>query len=482
MASDCNFRLDNAANGELVKCLGWIVELYRLGQKNTADPQDSEIFQQILEHVVSGFNADSGSLAFLTNENKELELVAGIDLPPGVIGSTVAVGECRMGTVIQSSKPMLMNGDLSQKNTDKNTTEKQSSNRRVSSAMCWPIIGEQFGVVGALNINRGNSSNAYTESDLEAGRTLIEMISVVLENTRLHRDYNSQINELEQMNAQIKAVNEQLEAAQNQLLQSEKMASVGQLAAGVAHEINNPVGYINSNVATLKQYASDLFDMLDAYAQLESSIENKDKLKDVEVIKEKIDLKYLREDIVELIGESLEGLTRVKQIVQDLKDFSHVDGGVWEWADLQKGLDSTLNVASNELKYKAEVVKKYGGIPQVECMPSQLNQVFMNILVNAAHAIETRGQITISTGEQGDEVYVSIQDTGSGMSEEIQKRIFEPFYTTKAVGTGTGLGLSLSYGIVEKHGGRIDLHSDPGKGTTFTVWLPIQQNEHRAAG
>ena len=475
MISNSSFKLDNAINSEFVTSLNWIVELYRLGQKNTNKSQDQEIYQKILEHVVSGFNADSGSLAFLMNDNKELKLVAGIDLPPGVVGSVVPVTSSRMGDVIQLGKATLFNGNLSKQVSGKNPTENRPGNGRVSSAMCWPIMGEQFEVVGALNINRGNKRATYTEADLDTGRTLIEMISVVLENTRLHRDYNIQITALEQMNTQIKAVNEQLEAAQSQLLQSEKMASVGQLAAGVAHEINNPVGYINSNVSTLKQYVNDLFEMLDAYAVLESSVDNKEQLAAVNEVKQKVDLNFLREDIVELIGESQEGVTRVKQIVQDLKDFSHVDGGEWEWVDLQKGLDSTLNVARNEIKYKADVVKEYGDIPQVECMPSQINQVFMNMIVNAAHAIETRGVITICSGSSKEEVWISIADTGKGMSEEVKKRIFEPFYTTKPIGTGTGLGLSLSYGIVEKHGGRIELESEVGKGTVFRVYLPIKK-------
>ena len=151
------------------------------------------------------------------------------------------------------------------------------------------------------------------------------------------------------------------------------------------------------------------------------------------------------------MGESLEGVKRVKQIVQDLKDFSHVDQSEWQWADLHKGLESTLNVARNEIKYKAEVVKNFEAIPQVECLASQLNQVFMNLMVNAAHAIEDRGVITVSTGQVGDEVWVEVRDDGKGIAKENLKRIFDPFFTTKPVGKGTGLGLSLAYGIIQKH-------------------------------
>jgi signal transduction histidine kinase len=167
----------------------------------------------------------------------------------------------------------------------------------------------------------------------------------------------------------------------------------------------------------------------------------------------------------------------VKNIVQDLKDFSHVDEAEWQWSDLHHGLDSTLNIVWNELKYKAEVVKEYGAPPEIECIPSQLNQVFMNLLVNAAHAIENRGTITIRTGHDGDGAWVEITDDGKGIAPEHLERIFDPFFTTKPVGKGTGLGLSLSYGIVKKHKGRIEVDSRPGMGARFRVWLPVRQGE-----
>jgi signal transduction histidine kinase len=173
--------------------------------------------------------------------------------------------------------------------------------------------------------------------------------------------------------------------------------------------------------------------------------------------------------------ETKDGVARVAKIVQDLKDFSHVDEAEWQWADLHKGLDSTLNVVWNELKYKAEVVKEYGELPVVECLPFQINQVFMNLLVNAAHAIEERGTITLRTGTAGDEVWIEVADTGSGIPPENLGRIFDPFFTTKPVGKGTGLGLSLSYGIMQKHHGRIEVTSEPGRGTTFRIVLPGRQ-------
>jgi PAS domain S-box-containing protein len=267
-----------------------------------------------------------------------------------------------------------------------------------------------------------------------------------------------------------------LEEAQNHLIQSEKMASIGQLAAGVAHEINNPIGYVYSNLGTLEKYVQDTFGMIDLYEQAESSITDADVHAKLKAAKVKLDIIFLREDLRALMNESKDGITRVKQIVQNLKDFSHVDtGDEWCFSDLHKGLDSTLNIVNNEIKYKADLIKEYGEIPEVECLISQINQVLMNLLVNAAHAIEERGTITIRTGRLNDEVWVEVADTGKGIAPEHIKKIFEPFFTTKPVGKGTGLGLSLSYSIIRKHHGRIEVQSEVGKGTTFRVILPITQ-------
>jgi signal transduction histidine kinase len=185
------------------------------------------------------------------------------------------------------------------------------------------------------------------------------------------------------------------------------------------------------------------------------------------------DIDFLEEDIPQLVSETREGLDRVKKIVQDLKDFSRVDkSDDWEEANLVKGLESTLNIVQNEIKYKASVVKELVPLPDVPCLPTQLNQVFMNLLVNAAQAIPTKGTITLRSGFDEARVWVEVADDGCGMPPEVQGRIFEPFFTTKPVGKGTGLGLSVSYSIVRKHNGKIELESAPGRGTTFRVVLP----------
>lgn len=261
-----------------------------------------------------------------------------------------------------------------------------------------------------------------------------------------------------------------LEEAHHQLLQSEKMASIGSLAAGVAHEINNPIGFVASNMGNLGTYVEDLFTIVDAYR---SELLSYTATPKSDEIAKKLDLDFMRDDVKSLLIENKDGVDRVKRIVQDLKDFSHVDHGEWVVSNLHQGLDSTLNIVNNEIKYKASVEKKYGNIPPINCIASQLNQVFMNLLVNAAHAIEGSGKITIETGQQDEFILVKISDTGTGIPKDNLVRIFDPFFTTKPVGKGTGLGLSLSYGIVKRHGGKITVDSTVGQGTTFTVWLPV---------
>ena len=315
----------------------------------------------------------------------------------------------------------------------------------------------------------------YNESD----EMLIQLVLTEIEHIFIRMDLLNELADNNILLAQEKAEQtlllEKIGEIQNQLLQSEKMASIGQLAAGVAHEINNPVGYVNSNISSLEGYINDLISLINGISEVEDI-----KPEIIEEYKQEIDYNFIKEDVKELINESKEGINRVKKIVHDLKDFSHVDEEEWQWTDVHKGIDSTLNVVNNEIKYKAKVIKEYGDLPDVECIASQLNQVFMNLLVNASHAIEEQGTITIRTGKSENEhIWIKITDTGKGIKQENISKLFDPFFTTKPVGQGTGLGLSLSYGIIQKHGGQIDVESEINKGTQFTITLPIKQQEQK---
>lgn len=308
--------------------------------------------------------------------------------------------------------------------------------------------------------------------------------------------------ELEKEKKRLKEAYVKLNQMQSQLLQSEKLASLGQLAAGVAHELNNPISFVNSNLGTLSEYVKEIKKLLEKYEKMERIIKvenpafrqaqggelsrtteggedkSKEKLsQEIDELKEQIDLDFVLGDFDKIISESQEGTQRVKSIVQNLRDFSHVDKGEFKFADINQGIESTLNIVWNELKYKAEVIKEYGDIPQIECLPQQLNQVFMNLLLNAAQAITTHGEIRIRTYQATNNVVVEISDTGIGIPKDNLPRIFEPFFTTKEVGKGTGLGLSVAYGIVQKHNGKIEVESEVNKRTTFRVILPYGRSD-----
>lgn len=270
----------------------------------------------------------------------------------------------------------------------------------------------------------------------------------------------------------------EVERTREQLLQSEKMSAIGQLAAGVAHEINNPVGFVSSNLGSLSLYVGKLMDLVAAYEAHSAALPESARVA-LAAQRRAIDFDFLKEDIGDLLQESTDGLDRVKRIVQDMKEFSHVDHGEWQATDLNAVMESTLNVVWHEIKYRAEVLRHYDpALPSVRCLPAQLSQVLMNLMVNAAQAIETPlGKITLSTRSTPAGVELEVADSGKGMSPEVLKRLFEPFFTTKPVGKGTGLGLSLSYEIVKRHGGQIVVHSVPGQGSRFTVQLPLDPDQ-----
>ncbi|WP_298234486.1 ATP-binding protein [uncultured Azohydromonas sp.] len=368
-------------------------------------------------------------------------------------------------------------------NTDPSTGATPASSHKLLQRQLRRAFGSIEATPAGLENLLAAISQAYEDADTD--RAMIErslnLMSRELNdrNDRLRAELAERQRQADEQQALIR----RLEKTQSQLVQAEKMASIGQLAAGVAHEINNPIGYVGSNLTSLQTYVQSLLAIVAAFEARLSALPPSDAAA-LRMLMEEHDYAYLREDVQELLRESSTGVQRVRQIVQDLKDFSHAGEQEWVWADLHKGLDSTLNIVHNEIKYVADVERRYGEIPQVHCLASQLNQVFMNLLINAAHAVtgrESRGRIVVTTGcLSPDEVFVEIADNGCSIAPEHLRRIFDPFFTTKPVGKGTGLGLSVSYGIVSRHGGRIEVDSRLGEGTRFRVCLPVRHEAREA--
>ncbi|MCB1739538.1 MAG: hypothetical protein KDK91_04160, partial [Gammaproteobacteria bacterium] len=245
---------------------------------------------------------------------------------------------------------------------------------------------------------------------------------------------------------------------------------------GVAHEINNPIGFVKSNLGSLDHYTGQLLGLARLCRSLCESDDDEAAMRDaLRAELERIELTYLEEDLREVLAESRDGIERVTNIVHDLDEFSRRDRAQWEHADLLRCIEATVRLAHSAVKAGVEVSLDFEPLPDIECMPSQLNQVFMNLIVNAAQAVGDQGRIVIRGRAHGDRVHLEFEDNGSGIESNIIGRIFDPFFTTRPVGSGSGLGLSIAHGIIEQHGGGIEVRSVPDQGTCFTVTLPIQR-------
>ncbi|GLS25632.1 response regulator [Marinibactrum halimedae] len=298
-------------------------------------------------------------------------------------------------------------------------------------------------------------------------------------NTQLHlRSRERHLESLVQRRTvELVEANKRVQDTYHQLVQAEKMASLGQLAAGVAHEINNPVGYISSNLDTLNAYLDDILDMVQFYEGAMVHIKHEPTKTLIKNKRAQLDIEFIEEDIKHIISESQTGVERVIQIVSDLKNFSHPEQKAWQTADINQCIDSALNIVHNQLKYKANIHKHYENhLPQVECIIPQISQVLVNLFVNAGQAMKQFGDIHITSRcVNENNIEIVIEDNGCGIESALLTNIFNPFFTTKPVGEGTGLGLSVSYGIIQNHGGDIDVHSKVGEGSRFTIRLPIKQ-------
>lgn len=334
-----------------------------------------------------------------------------------------------------------------------------------------------FALADKINIYKSDKEKSQ-EQALEA---LKENERIVLEqNVHLEKTVAERTHELRIVNTDLNKVLKDLKEAEGQLVESEKMAALGQLTAGIAHEINNPINFVTSNVTPLKRDVDILLEMIENIEEVGLSESSQDeKLQRIEEYKEEMDFDYLKVEINHLIKGINEGALRTAEIVKGLRIFSRVDENDLKSADINEGLNSTIIVINNMLVNSIKLIKDYGDIPMTECYPGKLNQVFLNIISNAIHAIKKQhgdkqtGILKISTSCDDKSIFVKVEDNGTGMDENTKKKIFEPFFTTKDVGEGTGLGMSIAYNIIKKHNGHIQVNTSPGIGTEFILDLPI---------
>ena len=320
----------------------------------------------------------------------------------------------------------------------------------------------------------------YVIKPFEKNEIIINLVNA-LERRRLliesHRYEKRLEEEVRKRTRDLERSLEELKNAQQQMLRQEKMATLGHLAAGVAHEINNPVGFVSSNLNSLGKYVDRLSEFIRKQTRALQSMPEDETTQGLKDLEKKLKIDYLIEDAADLVRESLDGMERVRTIVTGLKSFARDDRDEYQEVDINECLERSLNIVWNELKYKAVLKKEYGELPAVECYAKQLGQVFMNLLVNAAHAIEEKGEIGIRTWHDTSHVYVAISDTGCGIPADTLDRIFEPFFTTKEEDKGTGLGLSIIRDILKRHHGEITVTSREGHGATFTVKIPLERHD-----
>ncbi len=331
---------------------------------------------------------------------------------------------------------------------------------------------------GVKEFANGNFDFRLKESKFAEINELVDAYNYMA--FQLHDLYDSLELKVQERTLALERANQEIKETQAMMVHSEKMRSLGELVAGIAHEINNPVNFIHGNIMILDKYVKDMFSLIDLYIANENSIPE-DEMKKISKTKADIDIDFIRDDVKDLIKSCIEGTERTKNIVLDLKNFSRMEEMVLTQFNIPKEIDTTLNILNNKYKNRITVVKDYEpNVPKIEAYGGQLNQVFMNILDNAQYAIKGEGTVTISVKQEGENVVIKFSDTGEGIKKEDIKKVFEPFFTTKPVGQGTGLGMSITYRVIKNHNGQITIDSEVGKGTTFTIKLPINyKNENQ---
>ncbi|MBD2594652.1 histidine kinase [Nostoc sp. MBR 210] len=451
--------------------------LHDISIQVTASLNLRPVSRLLIQEAAQLIPSTGGAILLLNQKTNVFEILAEIG-SSSYLQQPIKLGEGIIGNIVQMGRGEIVNNIVAY---PRYLGEKKQFN----SLICVPLNVEER-VVGAIVIGSETAVN-YTSRDLKLLSILAMQAGVAIEKALLY-EQSCEAAKIAQIQAQqLQTTLHELQQTQAQLIQSEKMSSLGQLVAGIAHEINNPVNFISGNINHAQQYVDDLLRLVHIYQ------DNCDYLPEIQELSEEIDLDFVSEDLPKLISSMSLGIKRVREIVLSLRNFSRTEQSQMTPADIHEGIDSTLLILDNRLKTSCsnlgiEVIKNYDVIPLVECYPSQLNQVFMNILANAIDALdgqEKEGIITISTSlENGKSfthspyIVVRIQDNGSGMTQDVRDRLFEPFFTTKPIGKGTGLGMPICRKIIEKHNGQIECFSEPGQGTIFCIHIPISARKN----
>lgn len=332
-------------------------------------------------------------------------------------------------------------------------------------------------IKGAKELTAGNLEFRFKHTQYQEIDELMSAYNIMSES--LQEIYAELDKKVQERTKELENANNELKSTQSMMVHSEKMRSLGELVAGITHEINNPINFIHGNMIHLKNYVNALFELINLYESFENCLSDEQK-QELANLKDKIELSFIAEDLPLLIQSCQDGTERTKNIILDLKNFSRLEEMVVTKIDLSKEIDTTLNILRSKISEDIEIVKEYGdNIPLIEGYGGQLNQVFMNILDNSAYAINKGGTIIIRLQKEENNVIIEIEDNGCGMTKEQSSKIFDPFYTTKPVGEGTGLGMSISYKVVQQHNGSISVDSIEGQGSKFTICLPIEMKESK---
>jgi signal transduction histidine kinase len=408
-----------------------------------------ELLDLLLQQMIRYTHADSASVMLIEPDRKTMIIAASYGLTDDVCGQKVAVGERIAGWVAENNRPQVIIGSAGNDPRMAGTVRTHEP----MVGMCLPMRGRHE-VMGVLSVSRLEDGGVFTHDAVDLGILLGAEVARAIERS---------------------AATETQQDLERNVMRRDKLVTIGELASGVAHEINNPLGYVNSNVSSIKEYLDELLPVLRNLVNDGTGVKPQSPL----LAAAGIDLEFIINDLPVCIQETIDGINRVLKIVADLKAFARDDLESKEKGDINQILDGAVNIVWNQIKYKATLVREYGELPSIMCYPSQLGQVFLNILYNSAQAIERNGHIVLRTRLEGTTIQVEVVDNGHGMSPEVQNRIFEPFFTTKPHGVGTGLGLKIARKIVERHEGEISVTSVKGKGTTIRVSLPIEATSEK---